>query len=38
VCCGGAGGIYILDPNEKKLGRIVQGYPATPISALAAIT
>ena len=29
VYCGGAGGIYILDPNGKKLGRIVHGYPAT---------
>ena len=24
-----AGGIYILDPKGKKLGRIVHGYPAT---------
>jgi gluconolactonase len=29
VYCGGAGGIYILDPNGKKLGRIVHGQPAT---------
>ncbi len=29
VYCGGAGGIYILDPKGKKLGRIVHGYPAT---------
>jgi gluconolactonase len=27
--CGGAGGIWILDPQGKKLGRIVHGYPAT---------
>src|ERR1700722_899000 len=29
VSCGGAGGIYILDPKGKKLGRIVHGQPAT---------
>jgi gluconolactonase len=29
VYCGGAGGIWILDPQGKKLGRIVHGYPAT---------
>jgi gluconolactonase len=29
VYCGGAGGIYILDPKGKKLGRIVHGEPAT---------
>jgi gluconolactonase len=29
VYCGGAGGLYILDPNGKKLGRIVHGQPAT---------
>jgi gluconolactonase len=29
VYCGGAGGIYILDPSGKKLGRIVHGQPAT---------
>jgi gluconolactonase len=29
VYCGGGGGIYILDPNGKKLGRIVHGPPAT---------
>jgi gluconolactonase len=29
VYCGGAGGIYILDPKGKKLGRIVHGKPAT---------
>ena len=29
VYCGGAGGIYILDPKGKKLGRIVHGRPAT---------
>jgi sugar lactone lactonase YvrE len=27
--CGGAGGIWILDPQGKKLGRIVHGQPAT---------
>src|SRR5215470_9159420 len=26
---GGAGGIWILDPQGKKLGRIVHGQPAT---------
>jgi gluconolactonase len=29
VSCGGAGGIYILDPNGKRLGRIVHGYRDT---------
>src|SRR5262245_26687947 len=29
VYCGGSGGIYILDPKGKKLGRIVHGQPAT---------
>src|SRR6266849_3999536 len=29
VYCGGAGGIYILDPKGKKLGRIVHGRPET---------
>ena len=29
VYCGGAGGIYILDPKGRKLGRIVHGQPAT---------
>jgi len=29
VYCGGAGGIWILDPGGKKLGRIVHGAPAT---------
>ncbi len=29
VYCGGAGGIYILDPTGKKLGRIVHGQNAT---------
>ena len=29
VYCGGSGGLYILDPKGKKLGRIVHGYPAT---------
>jgi gluconolactonase len=29
VYCGGAGGIYILDPKGKKLGRIMHGRPET---------
>ena len=29
VYCGGAGGIWIMDPMGKKLGRIVHGAPAT---------
>jgi len=29
VYCGGSGGIWILDPTGKKLGRIVHGQPAT---------
>jgi gluconolactonase len=29
VYCGGAGGIFILDPKGRKLGRIVHGQPAT---------
>jgi gluconolactonase len=29
VFCGGPGGLYILDPKGKKLGRIVHGYPST---------
>ena len=29
VYCGGAGGIWIMDSNGKKLGRIVHGAPAT---------
>jgi gluconolactonase len=29
VFCGGSGGIYILDPKGKKLGRIVHGQPQT---------
>jgi gluconolactonase len=29
VYCGGSGGIWILDPSGKKLGRIVHGQPAT---------
>src|SRR5258708_3953699 len=29
VYCGGSGGIYIVDPNGKKLGRIVHGQPQT---------
>src|SRR5262249_45787747 len=34
VYCGGAGGIYVLDPKGKKLGRIVHGQPATPNNRL----
>src|SRR6266700_2297079 len=29
VYCGGSGGIYIIDPKGKKLGRIVHGQPQT---------
>ena len=29
VYCGGAGGIWIVDPQGKQLGRIVHGAPAT---------
>ena len=29
VYCGGAGGLWIMDPNGKKLGRILHGAPAT---------
>jgi gluconolactonase len=29
VYCGGSGGLYILDPKGKELGRIVHGQPAT---------
>jgi gluconolactonase len=29
VYCGGAGGIWIMDPTGKRLGRIVHGAPAT---------
>jgi gluconolactonase len=29
VYCGGAGGIWIMDPKGQKLGRIVHGAPAT---------
>lgn len=29
VFCGGAGGLYILDPKGRKLGRIVHGYGNT---------
>ena len=29
IYCGGAGGIWILDPQGKKLGRVVHGQPAT---------
>jgi gluconolactonase len=29
VYCGGTGGLWIMDPTGKKLGRIVHGAPAT---------
>lgn len=29
VYCGGSGGLWILDPQGKKLGRIVHGHPST---------
>src|SRR2546425_2055262 len=29
VYCGGAGGVWVMDPHGKKLGRIVHGAPAT---------
>jgi gluconolactonase len=29
VYCGGAGGIWVMDRQGKKLGRIVHGAPAT---------
>jgi gluconolactonase len=29
IYCGGSGGIYILDPGGRKLGRIVHGFPNT---------
>src|ERR671925_286421 len=29
VYCGGAGGLWIVDPHGKKLGRIIHGAPAT---------
>jgi gluconolactonase len=29
VYCGGSGGLWIIDPSGKKLGRIVHGAPAT---------
>ena len=29
VYCGGAGGLWIIDPKGKKLGRVVHGAPAT---------
>jgi gluconolactonase len=29
VYCGGSGGLWIMDPNGTKLGRIVHGAPAT---------
>src|SRR6266704_676495 len=32
VYCGGAGGIWIVDPQGKKLGHIVHGAPATTLA------
>jgi gluconolactonase len=29
IYCGGSGGIYILDPSGRKLGRIIHGFPNT---------
>ena len=29
IYCGGSGGLYIVDPNGKKLGRIVHGFANT---------
>ena len=29
VYCGGAGGVWVLDPSGKHLGTIVHGQPAT---------
>ena len=29
VYCGGSGGLYILDPKGKRLGRIVHGFANT---------
>jgi gluconolactonase len=29
IYCGGAGGLYVIDPEGNKLGRIVHGQPAT---------
>ena len=29
VYCGGSGGLWVLDPQGKKLGRIVHGHPST---------
>src|SRR6059058_2568112 len=29
VYCGGAGGLWVMEPNGKKLGRIAHGAPAT---------
>src|SRR5205823_9384270 len=29
VYCGGSGGLTIIDPKGKRLGRIVHGYPDT---------
>src|SRR5262249_9771690 len=29
VYCGGSGGLYIIDPKGKTLGRLVHGYPDT---------
>ena len=38
VYCGGAGGLSIMDPKGKKLGRIIHGASATTILAFAAPT
>jgi sugar lactone lactonase YvrE len=38
VYCGGAGGIWIMDPTGKKLGRIVHGARRRPTSPSAATT
>jgi len=29
IYCGGSGGLYIVDANGKKLGRVVHGFPNT---------
>jgi sugar lactone lactonase YvrE len=38
VYCGGAGGLWIMDPQGKKLGRVVHGAPATTNLAFLAAT
>jgi gluconolactonase len=38
VYCGGSGGIWILDPKGKTLGRVVHGQPQTTNIALAVQT